>query len=205
VLMEISKMEQRYDAVIGVMRDGFTVTEAAQKFGVSRQSLYRWMARYEEGGLEALAEGSHRPKFVPHQMAGELETRVLEMRRTHPLWGPLRIQHQLKREGFDPPPSHMAIYRALVRHGLIEPGVPRKKLPTYKRWERGRPTSLADGRRRRCSSRGRHRVQDLDGHRRPFEVHGLRGDHGARNRATGLFVLRRGLRASRGARGSAHG
>jgi transposase-like protein len=65
VLMEISKMEQRYDAVVAVMRDGFTVTEEAQKFGVSRQSLYRWMARYEESGLEELAEGSHRPKSVP--------------------------------------------------------------------------------------------------------------------------------------------
>jgi transposase len=142
VLLEISKMEQRYDAVIAVIRDGFTVTEAAQKFGVSRRSLYRWMARYEEGGLEALAKGPHRPKFVPHQMAGELEIRVLELRRTHPLWGPLRLQYQLKREGFDPPPSHMAVYRALVRHGLIEPGTKRKKLPTYKRWERGRPMEL---------------------------------------------------------------
>ena len=29
--VEISKMEQRYDAVVAVIRDGFTVTEAAQK------------------------------------------------------------------------------------------------------------------------------------------------------------------------------
>ena len=33
-------MEQRYDAVLGVIRDGFTVTEVAQKFGVSRQSVH---------------------------------------------------------------------------------------------------------------------------------------------------------------------
>ncbi len=30
-LWELSKMEQRYDAMLGVIRDGFTVTEAAQK------------------------------------------------------------------------------------------------------------------------------------------------------------------------------
>jgi hypothetical protein len=29
-------MEQRYDAVLGVTRDGFSVTEVAQKFGASR-------------------------------------------------------------------------------------------------------------------------------------------------------------------------
>ena len=39
-------------------------------------------------------------------------------------------------------PSHMAIYRALVRHRLIEPKAKRRRLPTYKRWERGRPMEL---------------------------------------------------------------
>jgi transposase InsO family protein len=36
----------------------------------------------------------------------------------------------------------MAIYRALLRHGLIEPKANRKKLVTYKRWERGRAMEL---------------------------------------------------------------
>ncbi len=141
MLTEISKMEQRYDAVIAVMRDGFTVTEISKKLGISRQSVYRWMARYEEGGLEALGEESHRPKNIPNQIPAEIETRIVEMRRLHPLWGPVRIQHQLRRAGVDPP-SHMAVYRALVRHGLIQPGAPRKKVPTYKRWERGRAMEL---------------------------------------------------------------
>jgi transposase InsO family protein len=39
-------------------------------------------------------------------------------------------------------PSLSGIYRALRRHGLIEPKARRKKLPTYKRWERGRPMEL---------------------------------------------------------------
>jgi transposase InsO family protein len=36
----------------------------------------------------------------------------------------------------------MAIYRCLVRHGLVDPHATRKRLPTYKRWERGRPMEL---------------------------------------------------------------
>lgn len=78
MLMEISKMEQRYDAVIAVVQGGFSITEAAQKFGVSRESVYRWMKRYEEGELEALAEGSHRPKHSPLQTPAEIETRIVE-------------------------------------------------------------------------------------------------------------------------------
>ena len=135
-------MEQRYDAVTMVMREGFSITEIAAKFNVSRQTGYRWLAKYEEGSLEALADGSHRPHHVPHQMNGPVEVRVLDLRRRHPLWGPKRLQFELKKAGFDPPPSHMAIYRALLRAGLIVKGERKKVLRTYKRWERGRPMEL---------------------------------------------------------------
>ena len=37
---EISKMEQRYDAVLMVIKDGYTVSEAAGEVKVSRQTLY---------------------------------------------------------------------------------------------------------------------------------------------------------------------
>jgi transposase InsO family protein len=142
MLKEISKLEQRYDAVLAVMRDGLSVSETAEKFGVSRQSLYRWMHRYEEGGLEALSDRSHRPHHVPHQMPAELEAQVLEMRRLHPNWGPITLLDRLRRAGVEELPSHMAVYRALVRHQMIEESKRRKTLPTYKRWERGRPMEL---------------------------------------------------------------
>jgi len=84
VLREQSKVEQRYDAVMGVIKDGLAVTEVAEKFGVTRQSLHAWLRRYEAGGIEALADRSHRPRSVPHQINGAAEARVLELRRLHP-------------------------------------------------------------------------------------------------------------------------
>lgn len=142
MLKDISKMEQRYDAVTMVMRDGFSITEIAAKFNVSRQTVYRWLAKYQVGGLEALGDESHRPHHVPHQMDGVVEVRLLDLRKRHPLWGPKRLQFELKRAGIDPLPSHMSIYRALVRAGLIVKGDRKKVLKTYKRWERGRPMEL---------------------------------------------------------------
>jgi transposase InsO family protein len=135
-------MEQRYQAVLAVQVDGLEVTVVAEKFGVSRQSVYSWLRRYEQGGLDALADRSHRPATCPHQMPAVVEARVCELRRQHPFWGPARIAYRLARDGFDPVPSHMGIYRALVRHGLIEPNQRRKRLRDYKRWERGRPMEL---------------------------------------------------------------
>jgi Transposase len=51
VLLELSVVEQRDDAVMKVLRDGLQVSEVAGRSGVSRQSLHTWLRRYEEGGL----------------------------------------------------------------------------------------------------------------------------------------------------------
>jgi transposase InsO family protein len=100
------------------------------------------MARYEAGGLEGLADRSHRPHRSPLQMPAATEARVLELRRLHPHWGPMTIRHRLGREGVEPVPSVSGIYRALRRAGLVDPQAKRRQLPTYRRWERGRPMEL---------------------------------------------------------------
>jgi transposase InsO family protein len=142
MLRELSKVEQRYDAVLAVIREGMRVSEVAEKFGVHRDTVHTWLAHYEAEGLEGLRDRSHRPKASPLQMPAPVEARVLELRRNRPHWGPASLRHQLGREGVAPLPSISGIYRALLRHGLIEPKARRKKLPTYKRWERGRPMEL---------------------------------------------------------------
>ena len=57
VLVEISVVEQRYQAVPEV-RAGATVTDVAERFGVCRQTLHEWLARYRD-------EGSGRARPAP--------------------------------------------------------------------------------------------------------------------------------------------
>ena len=49
---------------------------------------------------------------------------------------------QLEREGVEPLPGRSSVYRALVRHGLIEPQKRRRRREDYRRWERGRAMEL---------------------------------------------------------------
>jgi transposase InsO family protein len=141
VLVELSVMEQRYQAVLAV-QEGWKVVEVARRLGVSRQSVHAWITRYERGGLASLADRTHRPSTCPHQTIAEIEARICELRREHPGWGPRRIGHQLARAGVDPVPSRSSIYRCLKRHGLIELRRRRKRREEYRRWERERPMQL---------------------------------------------------------------
>ena len=99
MLVELSVVEQRYRAVLAVIRDGRSVVEVASRVGVSRQTVHTWLARYEAGGLAGLANRSHRPESCPHQMPAAVEARVLEWRRVHPGWGPRRLLHEPGRCG----------------------------------------------------------------------------------------------------------
>ncbi|WP_262706422.1 MULTISPECIES: IS481 family transposase [Streptomyces] len=141
-LVELSVVEQRYRAVLAVLA-GATVTEVADSLGVSRQTVSGWKSRYQASGLAGLADRSRRPASCPHQASAEVETAVCELRRKHPKWGPRRIAHVLERSGtVSPVPSRMTVYRILVRHGLVEPGVRRRKRSDYKRWQRDRAMQL---------------------------------------------------------------
>lgn len=142
MLVELSVMEQRYQAVLAVVQDGWKVVEVAERLGVSRQSIHNWIARYEQGGLAALADHSKRPNTCPHQTDAKVEAAICELRREHPGWGPRRIEHQLARAGVDPVPARSSIYRCLKRHGLIELRRRRKRRDEFRRWERDRPMQL---------------------------------------------------------------
>ncbi|NTW40389.1 MAG: helix-turn-helix domain containing protein, partial [Cellulomonadaceae bacterium] len=132
--------EQRYKAVSAVIADGRAFTEVAASWGISRQTLHVWLARYEAGGLEALADRSHRPVSCPHQMDPAIEVAVLEMRRAHPGWGPVRIVHELARR--EVVVSRSGVYRALRRAGLVVGGGRSGRDEHWRRWERGRAMEL---------------------------------------------------------------
>jgi len=97
MLRELSKVEQRNDAVLAVIRDAMRVSDVAEKFGVHRDTVHSWLARYEAEGLGGLRDRSHRPRTSPLQMPAALEARVLELRRNRPYWGPVSLRQQLLR------------------------------------------------------------------------------------------------------------
>jgi len=143
VLVELGVVGQRYRAVLEVLEEGAAVTGVAGRYGVARQTVHEWLARYaNDGGLAGLADRSSRPQACPHQMSAVIEAQVVKLRVDHPGWGPSRIVWQLERAGIEPPPGRSSVYRALIRRGLIVPGKRRRRREDYRRWERGRSMEL---------------------------------------------------------------
>jgi len=57
MLVELSVIEQRYQALSFVVHDGESVVEVVRRFNVSRQTVHAWLARYEQGRSVAVAVG----------------------------------------------------------------------------------------------------------------------------------------------------
>jgi transposase InsO family protein len=142
VLVELTVTEQRCRAVLEVQA-GVPVTEVAERFGVSRQAVHRWVAWYRDEGLAGLGGHSSRPASSPKQTAAEVEAAICELRRNHPRWGARRIEFELGRNGCPGPiPSRITVHRVLIRHGLVVPTTRRRRREDYQRWQREVPMEL---------------------------------------------------------------
>jgi len=140
MLWELSVTEQRYRAVLEVMA-GVPVTEVADRYGVSRQSVHAWLGRYRDEGPPGLEDRSHKVHAHPWQIPAELESAVCELRRAHRRWGPKRLVFEMGRRGLGSV-TRSTVYRVLVRNQLIEPRSRRRRRQDYTRWERPVPMQL---------------------------------------------------------------
>lgn len=105
----------------------WSIAEVCRRFEISRKTGYKWLDRYESGGVEALRDGSHAVHHNPRQVPEKVEYAIVEGRGQHPHWGPIKLRAWLERG--DPKthwPAPSTIGEILRRHGLA---VPRRKRP----------------------------------------------------------------------------
>ncbi len=100
VLVELGLVEQRYKAVLEVLEDAASVTDVARRYGVERQAVHTWLARYAEDGSGwprgQELQARHLP--APDAAAGRGQGRSRCAGRI-PQWGPRTILNRLTRAG----------------------------------------------------------------------------------------------------------
>lgn len=99
-----------------------SVSSLAERYGVSRKTIYKWARRYKQEGEAGLHERSRCPGKVAQLWCEETASRLVKLRLAHPDWGPLKLHAFLRREDAGTQvPSASAIRRFLRKCGLIQP------------------------------------------------------------------------------------
>ncbi|WP_280273458.1 helix-turn-helix domain-containing protein [Nocardia wallacei] len=111
--------EQRYRAVMEI-RAGQSPSEVAARHGVTRQTVVKWLKRYESDGPDGLHDQSRRPRHSPTRIAADIEATICDLRRAHRRWSAQRIRDELDRHGVVPVPSRITVHRILVRNELVQ-------------------------------------------------------------------------------------
>jgi transposase InsO family protein len=131
--------------VEAVIVSGASPTELARSHPISRSWLFRLLARYKEGGYEALEPRSRRPKSCPSQTAPEIQQAVVDLRReltdSGLDAGPQTIAHHLKLR-LGAAPSRPTIWRILKSHGLIEPQPHKRPKSSWIRFQAELPNEM---------------------------------------------------------------
>jgi transposase InsO family protein len=110
---------------------GVPLTRLGAEFGVAREVLGRWWARYQAEDLAGLQPTSRRPAHSPTRIGAPAERRILRLREQR--LSAVRIAHWL---GI----GHSTVQRILERLGMSQ--LPRPARPQPVRYEKQRPGEL---------------------------------------------------------------
>ncbi len=128
--------------VLKIVAGELSVTEAAARYGMSRQYLHKLLTRYREEGLEGLEPRSRAPLTSPQRVTDRVRERTIALRRALAAEGldagPISIGWQLRSEGLHPP-STSTIRRILHDAGLIIPEPSKRPRSSYIRFEAAQP------------------------------------------------------------------
>ncbi len=84
-------MQQRQEMVSLFGTGRFTIVALAESFGVSRKTAAKWLARYADGGMEALTDRSRAPYRHPNATPPGVVAAILRAKAAHPHWGPEKL------------------------------------------------------------------------------------------------------------------
>jgi putative transposase len=85
-------MDQRVALIADWLRDEWTMTELAERYGISRKTAHKWVARYEADRIDGLAERSRAPHAHGRARSADVRAAVVAIRRQHPHWGPKKLR-----------------------------------------------------------------------------------------------------------------
>ncbi len=98
----VTVSEQRQRFLEDYQLNYYSVTELAERFGISRKTAYKWVNRFKRHGQVGFHEHSRRPHSCPWQTDAAIVDELVRFRKAHPHWGPRKLLDLMQRR--DPEP-----------------------------------------------------------------------------------------------------
>jgi transposase InsO family protein len=119
---ETHVLAERLKFITAYLEGGWSITELAHAFGVSRKTAYKYVDRYAEKGVEGLKDLSRAPRTHPNQTSAMVERLIVTARRDHPTWGAKKLLAWLPRHHPNIRwPALSTAGEILKRHELVAP------------------------------------------------------------------------------------
>lgn len=129
---ETCVMDQRVELIGSWLQREYTITELSSMYGISRNTVYKWIARYDMEGLEGLEERPRVPGSHPNATAEPMVDAIVDARLNHKRWGPKKVRRWLTDHHPEERwPAISTIGEILKREGLVRPRKTKRRTPPY--------------------------------------------------------------------------
>jgi transposase InsO family protein len=91
-------MDQKITLISDWNSSAYSKAELARKYELSRQTIYKWLLRYEQEGIDGLKERSRAPHECANKTSQDLINAIISRKRENMKRGPKKIIAQLARE-----------------------------------------------------------------------------------------------------------
>jgi transposase InsO family protein len=135
----VTVLEQRLEFCRLADAGGVSFAELCRRFGVKRDTGYKWWARWQEGGEAGLEDRPRTPHHQPARTQVEVEELICGVREKHAAWGGRKIRGFLLRQGHEGVPAASTITQILRRNQQVAGAAPQRG---YRPFERPEPNDL---------------------------------------------------------------
>lgn len=118
---ETNPLSERKRFIEAYLKGRYDVTRLCEVFGISRKTAYKFVARFREGGWDALSDRSHEAHCHPNETEPSIVELIIAAKMERPRWGPGKLLDALHRE--QPEVAWPAVSTAgeiLNRRGLVK-------------------------------------------------------------------------------------
>ena len=129
---ETQAVDERVQLIAECLEGQETIADVCRRFGVSRKTAYKWLARYKEDGPSGLAARSTKPHSNKRRPTDAVVATILDARRRHPTWGPGKLRvWLLDKSPALQLPAVSTMGDLLKEYGLVRPRRRRRHTPPF--------------------------------------------------------------------------